>query len=54
VAEHLLRVLSAHPQIARYFHVAFDDGGRPKAEDIEREASSRVIVLVDLGRFMEA
>lgn len=50
VAEHLLRVLSANPQVARYFQVRLDPHGRPKAEDVEREASSRVIVLLDLGR----
>ena len=54
VAEHLLRVLNANPQIARYFQVGLDPSGRPKAEDVEREASNRVIVLLELGRPLKA
>jgi hypothetical protein len=54
VAEHLLRVLRTRPQIARYFHVALDDSGRPKGEDVIHEASSRVIVLLDLDSPSEA
>jgi hypothetical protein len=49
VAEHLLRVLNTRPRIARYFRVALNDSGCPVSEDVDREASSRVVVLLDLG-----
>lgn len=54
VAEHMLRIFRSHPQIARYFQIAVDDNGTLKAEDVGREASLRVIVLLNLECPVEA
>jgi deazaflavin-dependent oxidoreductase (nitroreductase family) len=49
VASALAAYLGKAPQYARYFNVALDAGGKPSANDVAREAQTRVVVQVRLN-----
>lgn len=46
VAAALMTYLQSAPRAARYFGVALDRAGRPKADDVARAAASRVMVRI--------
>jgi hypothetical protein len=46
VADTLYSYLQMVPQSARYFEVALDESGRPRREDVDRVAPSRVMVRI--------
>lgn len=45
VSSSLQQFLKAAPEYARYLNVQIDSAGNPKAEDLERLANERVVVL---------
>jgi len=45
----LTAYLSQSPQHAKYFSVALDSNGQPRAKDVARAAQDRVVIQVKLG-----